>query len=173
MERWLGLVERTLAVDPAAAREVVATAALVRGYADTYKRGLANWTRIMDGVVEPMLAGRLPRAHFADAVLQARLAASKDPEGEALGRDHRRHRPRRRPRQDRRGVGVGAARTRQYLRASACSAPNPRARSSGGRLSPFLLDQFESMSIRARQALIGIYAQRCRRHPTPAIAVSA
>ena len=31
-----------------------------------------------------MLAGRLPRAHFADAVLQARLAASKDPEGEAL-----------------------------------------------------------------------------------------
>ena len=38
----------------------------------------------MDEVVEPMLAGRLPRAHFADAVLQARLAASKDPEGEAL-----------------------------------------------------------------------------------------
>jgi len=31
-----------------------------------------------------MLAGRLPRAHFADAVLQARLAATKDPEGEAL-----------------------------------------------------------------------------------------
>ena len=38
----------------------------------------------MEGVVEPMLAGTLPRAHFADAVLQARLAASKDPEGEAL-----------------------------------------------------------------------------------------
>jgi indolepyruvate ferredoxin oxidoreductase, beta subunit len=84
MERWLGLVDRTLAVNPAAAREVVASAALVRGYAETYKRGLANWCRIMDGVVEPMLAGRLPRAHFADAVLQARLAASKDPEGQAL-----------------------------------------------------------------------------------------
>jgi indolepyruvate ferredoxin oxidoreductase beta subunit len=84
MERWLGLVDRTLAVNPAAAHEVVASAALVRGYADTYKRGLANWCRIMDGVVEPMLAGRLPRAHFADAVLQARLAASKDPEGQAL-----------------------------------------------------------------------------------------
>ena len=84
MERWLGLVDRTLAVNPAAAREVVASAALVRGYGDTYKRGLANWCRIMDGVVEPMLAGRLPRAHFADAVLQARLAASKDPEGQAL-----------------------------------------------------------------------------------------
>jgi indolepyruvate ferredoxin oxidoreductase beta subunit len=84
VERWLDVVERTLAVDPAAAREVVATAALVRGYADTYKRGLANWNAIMDGVVEPMLAGRLPRAQFADAVLQARLAATKDPEGEAL-----------------------------------------------------------------------------------------
>jgi hypothetical protein len=31
-----------------------------------------------------MLSGTLPRAHFADAVLQARLAASKDPDGEAL-----------------------------------------------------------------------------------------
>jgi indolepyruvate ferredoxin oxidoreductase, beta subunit len=84
VERWLALVERTLAADPAAAREVVATAALVRGYADTYKRGLANWTRIMDELVEPMLAGRLPRAHFADAVLQARIAANKDPDGETL-----------------------------------------------------------------------------------------
>jgi indolepyruvate ferredoxin oxidoreductase beta subunit len=79
--RWLDLVERTLAVDAAATREVVATASLVRGYSDTYKRGLANWTTIMERVVEPMLAGDLPRVHFADAVLQARLAAAKDPEG--------------------------------------------------------------------------------------------
>ena len=35
-------------------------------------------------MVEPRLAGALPRAQFADAVLQARLAAVKDPEGEAL-----------------------------------------------------------------------------------------
>ena len=86
IERWLTLVEQTLAVDPAAAREVVASAALVRGYADTYKRGLANWTRIMEAVVEPGLSGALPRAQFADAVLQARLAAVKDPEGEALAK---------------------------------------------------------------------------------------
>jgi indolepyruvate ferredoxin oxidoreductase beta subunit len=82
--RWLDLVERTLAVDPAAAREVVATAALVRGYADTYKRGLASWSRIADEVVEPALDGALPKSQLADAVLQARLAASKDPEGTAL-----------------------------------------------------------------------------------------
>jgi indolepyruvate ferredoxin oxidoreductase, beta subunit len=82
--RWLDLVERTLTVDPAAAREVIATAALVRGYADTYKRGLASWSRIMEAVVEPGLTGALSRGQFADAVLQARLAAVKDPEGEAL-----------------------------------------------------------------------------------------
>jgi indolepyruvate ferredoxin oxidoreductase beta subunit len=84
VERWLGLVDRALAMSPAAAQEVVATASLVRGYAATYKRGLANWGRIVEGVVEPMLAGRLSCAQFADAVLQARLAATKDPEGEAL-----------------------------------------------------------------------------------------
>ncbi len=86
IERWLGLVQRTLAFDAPAAREVIATAALVRGYADTYKRGLANWTRIMEAVVEPGLSGSLPRAQFGDAVLQARLAAVKDPEGEALAK---------------------------------------------------------------------------------------
>lgn len=83
-ERWLELVARTLAADAAAAREVVATAALVRGYGDTYQRGLANWTRIMDDLVAPALERRLDRGLFADAVLQARLAASKDPEGDAL-----------------------------------------------------------------------------------------
>jgi indolepyruvate ferredoxin oxidoreductase beta subunit len=81
---WLRLVERALDIDPAAAREVVATAALVRGYGDTYKRGLASWCRIVEGIVEPGLSGALPPAQFADAVLQARLAAVKDPEGEAL-----------------------------------------------------------------------------------------
>ena len=86
VERWLELVEQTLSGDPAAAREVVASAALVRGYADTYKRGLANWTRIMEAVVALGLSGALPRAQFADAILQARLAAMKDPEGEALAK---------------------------------------------------------------------------------------
>ena len=86
VRRWLELVDRVYAVDPLAAREVVATAGLVRGYAETYKRGQANWTRIATAVIEPALAGRLVGVAFADAVLQARLAASKDPEGEALAR---------------------------------------------------------------------------------------
>jgi indolepyruvate ferredoxin oxidoreductase, beta subunit len=65
---------------------VIATAGLVRGYAETYKRGQANWSRIATAVIEPALAGRLTGIAFADAVLQARLAASKDPEGDTLRR---------------------------------------------------------------------------------------
>jgi len=86
VRRWLDLVERSYALDPAAAREVVASAGLVKGYAETYKRGLANWSKIATAVIEPALGGQLAGIGFADAVLQARLAASKDPEGEALGR---------------------------------------------------------------------------------------
>ena len=83
-EEWLALVERTLAVDPAAAREVIETASLVRGYGETWTRGHANWRRIVDEIVTPMLDGRLPQAHFADAVLQARIAAQADPDGKRL-----------------------------------------------------------------------------------------
>ena len=62
IERWLSLVERALAVDAHVAREVVETARLVKGYGETYKRGHANWNRIADEVIEPLLAGRLPGA---------------------------------------------------------------------------------------------------------------
>ena len=84
VDRWLDLVERALLVCPSAAREVVATAGLVRGYSDTYQRGMASWNLIAEGVVEPMLSGQLAGVPFADAVLQARIAALKDPEGVAL-----------------------------------------------------------------------------------------
>lgn len=84
IESWLGLVERTLAADPAATREVVETARLVKGYGETYKRGRGNWDRIAGEVIEPFLNGDLPAGQFADAVLQARLAALADPDGGRL-----------------------------------------------------------------------------------------
>jgi indolepyruvate ferredoxin oxidoreductase beta subunit len=83
---WLALVERALPLGAALAREVAETARLVKGYAATDARGRANWARIVAEVVEPALAGTLPPAIAADAVLQARLAAQKDPEGDALDR---------------------------------------------------------------------------------------
>lgn len=86
VEQWLALVQATLAVDPQAARQVVETARLVRGYGDTYKRGAANWLAIVREIVEPGIAGALPGPLLADAILQARIAAEKDPEGDALHR---------------------------------------------------------------------------------------
>jgi indolepyruvate ferredoxin oxidoreductase beta subunit len=84
--RWLSLVERALPLGPAVAREVAETARLVKGYAATDARGRRNWNRIAAEVVEPGLAGALPPDLLEDAILQARLAAQKDPEGEALDR---------------------------------------------------------------------------------------
>jgi indolepyruvate ferredoxin oxidoreductase beta subunit len=83
---WLSLVERALPLGPDMAREVAETARLVKGYAATDARGRANWRRLVTEVVEPAIAGALPRGIAADALLQARLAAQKDPEGDALDR---------------------------------------------------------------------------------------
>jgi indolepyruvate ferredoxin oxidoreductase beta subunit len=84
IERWLDLVDRALAVEVEVAREIVETARLVKGYGETYKRGHANWNRIVSDVIEPFLSGRLPSTQFADAVLQSRLAALADPDGARL-----------------------------------------------------------------------------------------
>ena len=84
LTRWLNLVESVAVRYPAAAREVIATAKLVRGYGDTYKRGLTNWDRIATTLIEPSLAAMRPLPQLADQILQARLAAEKDPEGNAL-----------------------------------------------------------------------------------------
>ena len=63
------------------------SAALVRGYADTYKRGLANWNRIMDEVVEPALAG----ASAARALRRRGAAGAAGREQGPRGRGARRH----------------------------------------------------------------------------------
>lgn len=81
---WLGHVEAALDRAPEAAIEIVETARLVRGYGSTYKRGLRNWRLIESEIVAPCLDGRYPARLLGDAVLQARLAALKDPEGTAL-----------------------------------------------------------------------------------------
>jgi indolepyruvate ferredoxin oxidoreductase, beta subunit len=84
LARWLQRVEATAKRDPAAARELVIAAKLVRGYGDTYARGLANFDRIVTALVEPALATQIAPSDWAEQILQARLAAEKDPEGSAL-----------------------------------------------------------------------------------------
>ncbi len=83
-ERWLYLCERALSRDTEAAKAVVETAKLVKGYGETMKRGLANWNMLAEHVIEPFLAGAFPQRQFADAVTQGRLAALADPEGKPL-----------------------------------------------------------------------------------------
>jgi indolepyruvate ferredoxin oxidoreductase, beta subunit len=84
LARWLRLVEDAAKRDPAAARELIIAAKLVRGYGDTYARGLANFDRIIAALVGPALAAQVSPSDWADQLLQARLAAEKDPEGTAL-----------------------------------------------------------------------------------------
>jgi indolepyruvate ferredoxin oxidoreductase, beta subunit len=84
LDLWLRHVATALDRAPAAAIEIVETARLVRGYGSTYKRGLRNWRLIESEVIAPCLDGRYPGDLLADAVLQTRLAALKDPEGRAL-----------------------------------------------------------------------------------------
>ena len=84
IEEWLALVQRGASVSPEAAGEIIASADLVRGYGDTWSRGHRNWRRIVDDIIRPMLELEQAPPHFADAVLQARLAAVADPEGARL-----------------------------------------------------------------------------------------
>ena len=68
------------------AREIAESARLIKGYGDTYKRGLGNYRRIAAEVIAPALAGRMTPQAAADAVASARVAALADPDGESLSR---------------------------------------------------------------------------------------
>lgn len=84
VHRYLAQIMGALDIAPRAALEIAETAKLVRGYGSTYKRGVRNWQLIDTEVVTPCLDGRYDADLLADAVMQARIAALKDPEGRAL-----------------------------------------------------------------------------------------
>ena len=86
IERWLSLIGATAAISLELASEVAELARLIKGYGDTFKRGLGNYRRIVAEVVEPALAGRLSPKAACDAVASARVAALADPDGESLSR---------------------------------------------------------------------------------------
>lgn len=84
IEDWLELVMWAAKKDIALAREIVDCARLIKGYGDTFKRGVGNFELIRLRVVLPALNGRIPLAQATDAVVQARTAALADPEGNSL-----------------------------------------------------------------------------------------
>jgi indolepyruvate ferredoxin oxidoreductase, beta subunit len=86
IERWLTAIRAAAPLSVELAREIAESARLIKGYGDTYKRGLGNYHRIAAEVIAPALAGRLAPKAAADAVANARVAALADPEGESLSR---------------------------------------------------------------------------------------
>jgi indolepyruvate ferredoxin oxidoreductase beta subunit len=84
--RWLEAIRAAAPLSVDLAREIAECARLIKGYGDTYKRGLGNYHRIASEVIAPALAGRLTPRAAADAVANARVAALADPEGQSLGR---------------------------------------------------------------------------------------
>jgi indolepyruvate ferredoxin oxidoreductase beta subunit len=86
IEGWLAQIRAAQALSVELAREIAESARLIKGYGDTYKRGLGNYRRITGEIIEPALAGRMAPAKAADAVANARVAALADPDGEALTR---------------------------------------------------------------------------------------
>jgi hypothetical protein len=86
VERWLHMIDRSLTKQPQAASEIVQTAAMVQGYGDAYRQGLADWHAIIDGLAKPTFDGALPLPDLAAAVAEARAAARSDPRQAALKR---------------------------------------------------------------------------------------
>ena len=81
---WLDLVARAAQLDTGLAREIAECARLIKGYGRTHRRGIANFTRIVESLVRPALAGRSGYGEAAAAVAAAREASLADPEGTAL-----------------------------------------------------------------------------------------
>jgi indolepyruvate ferredoxin oxidoreductase, beta subunit len=86
IENWLELIAAAAECSPALALEVVECACLIKGYGDTFKRGVANFQAIETRVIRPALLGRIPLARAVDAVASSRTAALVDPEGESLAK---------------------------------------------------------------------------------------
>ncbi len=80
------MIARGLAKQPSSAPAIVATAAMVQGYGDDYRQGLADWHAIIDGLVKPTFDGALPLSDLGGAIAEARAAAKPDPRQAALKR---------------------------------------------------------------------------------------
>jgi indolepyruvate ferredoxin oxidoreductase beta subunit len=79
IEAWLQAIHATAPSDPALAVEIARCQRLVKGYSDTYERGLRNFERLMSAAQR--LAGR---ADAAPVLSRLRDAALADEHGKAL-----------------------------------------------------------------------------------------
>lgn len=86
VERWLHMIDRSLAKQPAAVAAVVATAEMVQGYGDDYAQNLRNWNLIIDHLVKPTFDGAMYCSDLGASIAEARAAVDCDPQQESLKR---------------------------------------------------------------------------------------
>lgn len=84
--QWLDAVRRAACLHTGLALEVAECARLIKGYGETHRRGLRNYSAIMARLVRPALAQGRNAAADALRIAQARAAALADPAGKALDR---------------------------------------------------------------------------------------
>ena len=86
VERWLHMIDRSLARQPRAAAAIVQTATMIEGHGMVYRQGMADWNAIIDGLVKPTFDGVLALPDLGRAVTEARATALPDPRQAALKR---------------------------------------------------------------------------------------
>jgi indolepyruvate ferredoxin oxidoreductase beta subunit len=86
VESWLTHILTATTYSTELAMEIAECARLIKGYGDTYARGLASYRAIEARVIRPALAGQIAPARAADAIASARTAALVDPEGMSLAK---------------------------------------------------------------------------------------
>jgi indolepyruvate ferredoxin oxidoreductase beta subunit len=83
IESWLAYIHTAAARgNHSLALEITRCAGVIKGYGDTYNRGLADYHLIVEKAIKPTLSGEVAGPAAAEAVKQAHLAVLSDPDGE-------------------------------------------------------------------------------------------
>jgi len=75
VERWLHMIDRSLAKRPQAAVEVARTASIIRGSGEAYHRSIDRWHTIIDNLVKPVFDGAADVPDLPAAVARLRSEA--------------------------------------------------------------------------------------------------
>jgi hypothetical protein len=87
VERWLHMIDRGMARDPAAAAAIVETADLVEGCGMPGKIGLMKWNCIVDALIKPICDGAVAIPNLGAAVRRAHRVARDNPSVDDLRRE--------------------------------------------------------------------------------------
>ncbi len=84
VERWLHMIDRGMAKDPAAAAAIVETADLAGGCGMPGKIGLMKWNCIVDALIKPICDGAVMIPNLGAAVRRAHRVARDNPSVDCL-----------------------------------------------------------------------------------------